>query len=120
MKITSHRDLIVWQKAIELTEKIYEITKSLPTEEQFGLISQMRRCAVSIPSNIAEGRSRGTKKEYSQFLRISLGSCAELETQLLLMKKIYGPKNTEGIRKIENLLQEVGKMINSMIRKLSS
>ena len=85
-KINSYRDLIVWEKAINLTVEIYKITENFPKEEIYGLTSQMRRSAVSIPSNIAEGRNRGTRKDFCNFLRIALGSCAELSTQIEIKK----------------------------------
>src|SRR3989304_1877241 len=86
--INSYKDLIVWQKAVKLALVVYELTSRFPKEESFGLTSQMRRSAVSIPSNIAEGRSRGTKKDFIQFLRIAFGSGAELETQIIIAKQI--------------------------------
>lgn len=82
MTINSYKDLIVWQKSFELCLLIYRITKEFPKEELYGIVSQMRRAALSIPSNIAEGFSRHRKLEYIQFLHISFGSAAELETQL--------------------------------------
>lgn len=78
--MTSHKDLKVWQKGIELVKVIYDVTISFPNAEQFGLISQIRRCAVSIPSNIAEGSGRNSNKELIHFLNITLGSASELET----------------------------------------
>lgn len=80
----SYRDLIVWQKSVQLVKLVYELTSTFSDSEKFGLVSQMRRSAVSIPSNIAEGRYRSTKKDYCQFLTIAFGSGAELETQLEL------------------------------------
>jgi len=87
--IKRHRKLSVWQKAIELTEHVYIFTQLLPEDERFGLISQMRRCSVSVPSNIAEGASRHSDKEFLRFLNISKGSLAELETQLILCSRLY-------------------------------
>jgi len=84
--IRNYRDLEVWQKSIELVKRIYLITKSFPTDETYGLINQMRRAAVSIASNIAEGKTRQTKGEYIQFLYITLGSIAELETQIVISR----------------------------------
>lgn len=78
--IQSHKDLVVWQKAIQLVTEVYELTKSFPKEELFGLTSQMRRAAVSIPSNIAEDRNRGSRKDFRQFLLIAFASANELET----------------------------------------
>jgi len=87
--IKRHRKLSVWQKAIELTEHVYIFTQLLPEDERFGLISQMRRCSVSVPSNIAEGASRHSDKEFLRFLNIAKGSLAELETQLILCSRLY-------------------------------
>ncbi len=81
-EIKSFKDLLVWQRGIQLTRIVYNITRKFPSQEQFGLTSQMRRAAVSVPSNIAEGWMRNSPKYFSQFLRISLGSLGELETQL--------------------------------------
>lgn len=80
MKLESYKDLTVYQKAYQLTLKVYKLTKQFPADETYGLVSQMRRSASSIPANIAEGYRRGHRKEYIQFLHIALGSCAELET----------------------------------------
>lgn len=114
MAIKSYKDLTVWQKSFELSKKIYLLTVQLPKDEQFGLISQMRRCAVSVPSNIAEGQQRNNIREYRQFLGIAKGSVAELETQLLLTQEIY----TLDIEQELALLYEVQKMLGSLTRKL--
>jgi len=117
--ISDHKELIVWQKSMNLVTEIYIYTKSFPKEELFGLVSQMRRCAVSIPSNIAEGRKRGTEKDYRQFLNIALGSAAELETQLEICKRLsYG--NTVDTEKSNALLLEILKMLSVMIKTLRS
>jgi len=89
----SYKNLIVWQKSVELAVEVYELTDRFPKSEIFGLTSQMRRAAVSIPSNIAEGRRRLTQKEFIHFLTISYGSGAELETQLEISKKLSFSKN---------------------------
>src|SRR3989344_5311138 len=86
-QIASYKELIVWQKSVELVEHIYHLTKKFPKEEVYGLVSQMRRASVSIPSNIAEGRLRRSKKDFIQFLQIAFGSGAELETQIIISKK---------------------------------
>jgi len=117
--INSYKDLIVWQRAMELVVAIYELTNQFPKEETYGLVSQIRRAAVSIPSNIAEGRYRGTRKDYAQFLRISYGSGAELETQIEIAKRISKTKNLE-YKKVEDLLEQVMKMLNSIINKLKA
>ncbi|HSX37084.1 MAG TPA: four helix bundle protein [Patescibacteria group bacterium] len=89
MPIQSYRDLRVWQQSFDLVKEVYRLSSLLPKDEQFGLVSQIRRCAVSIPSNIAEGQQRNNAKEYRQFLGIARGSAAELSTQLLLIKELY-------------------------------
>lgn len=108
------RSLLVWQKRIVLVKEVYLCTRALPKEELFGLTSQMRRCAVSIPSNIAEGSKRGTKKDFIQLLRIASGSAAELETQLLIVSDLY----TVNTDTAHGLLKEVQKMLQSLIKRL--
>lgn len=118
-KIKSYRDLIVWQKAVELCVLIYRITQEFPKNELYGLTSQLRRCSVSIPSNIAEGFQRGYLKEYIHFLYISFGSGAELETQILVAHKI-NYLNQEKFDELNSILEEVMKMLNSLINKLEN
>ena len=108
----SYRDLIVWQKSMDLAKQIYFITKDFPKEEVYGLTSQIRRCAVSIPSNIAEGKGRGGDKEFVRFLQISLGSLYELQTQIELAKEFGFIQNGDTLF---NLSFELEKMINSLI-----
>ena len=115
--MSSYRQLTVWQKSMKLCSTIYEITKKLPKDEQYGLVSQMRRSAVSIPCNIAEGNRRGTRKDYRNFILISLGSGAELETQLELLK-ILNLADPKEIEPIENQLFEIMRMLNSLSQKL--
>jgi four helix bundle protein len=117
--IKSYKDLIVWQKSFDLSMEIYKETKSFPKEETYGLTSQIRRAAVSIPSNIAEGYSRQKRLEYVQFLQIAFASGAELETQLLLSEKLK-LLNNKTFQELNNLLQEVMKMLNSLIRKIKT
>ncbi len=115
----SYTDLIVWQKAIDVSLGVYKLTKGFPREEVYALTDQMRRAAVSIPSNIAEGRSRGTAKDFVHFLRIALGSASELETQLIIGGKLsYG--DSSEYEKINALLSEVRRMLHAMIRKLDT
>jgi four helix bundle protein len=87
-KSGTHKDLIVWQRAMDLVEEVYKLIETMPTSEVYGLTSQIRRSAVSIPSNIAEGAARNHCKEFLQFLYVALGSVAELETQLLLAERL--------------------------------
>jgi four helix bundle protein len=110
----TYKDLIVWQKSMLLTKQIYQLTSQLPSNEKYGLASQIQRAAVSIPSNIAEGQQRNNIKEYRQFLGISKGSCAELETQLILTGDIYEIDCSEQL----SLLVEVQKMLTVLLKKL--
>jgi four helix bundle protein len=114
MLIKSFKNLVVWQKSFDLTKQIYLITEKLPQNEQFGLSSQMRRSAVSIPSNIAEGQQRNNIKEYRQFLGVAKGSAAELETQLLLVQNLFNIDTKESME----LLSEVQRMLWTLIKKL--
>ena len=115
--MSSFKDLKVWEKGIDLTVEIYKITENFPKEEVYGITSQMRRSAVSIPSNIAEGRNRGTRKDFCNFLRIALGSCAELSTQIEISKKLTKTNNLDYI-KAESILTEIMKMLYTMVKKL--
>lgn len=117
-QIKSHRDLIVWQKSMGLIETLYFITKQFPREELYGLVSQMRRCVISIASNIAEGKARGTKKDYRHFLLNAYGSGAELETQIEIARRL-GYITKEQAISLENQLGEVMRMLNSLISKLT-
>lgn len=118
-EIKSHKDLIVWQKGIDLSRVIYKLTGEFPQREVYGLSSQMRRAAVSIPSNIAEGRARHSRKDFAHFLHIAFGSAAELETQLLIAKQL--DFCTEEIYTETNaLLSEVSRMLRAMIEKLGT
>jgi 23S ribosomal protein len=112
-KIEDYKDLIVWQRSMELAEEVYRLVKKLPKEELFALSDQIRRAVISIPSNIAEGYERNSTKEYIHFLSIAKGSKAELETQLLLCTKIHYLNNSD-IEKSISLIQEIGKMIHSL------
>ncbi len=117
MAIYSYKNLIVWQKSFQLVILIYQVTKNFPKDELYGIVSQMRRCVVSVPSNIAEGYGRRRKLGYLQFLHIAYGSACELETQLLLSKEL-GYLSEESFNKASSLLTEVLKMLNSMITKV--
>lgn len=115
--VNSYKDLIVWQKSFHLAILVYQMTISFPREELYALVSQMRRAAVSIPSNIAEGYSRRGKKEYLQFLEIAFGSSAELETQLLLAREL-NYLSEENLKISLELLVEVRKMLSALMAKL--
>ena len=112
-----YKKLDVWKLAMEFAKEIYEVTESLPADERFGLTSQIKRCAVSIPSNIAEGAGRNSKKEFAHFLSIALGSTFELETQLLLADKLRLIEDI-GIENQLNNLEKIGKMIYSLQKSL--
>jgi len=105
-----YKELKVWQKAIDLAVEVYKITEKLPKDERFGLISQINRCVVSIPSNIAEGAGRNTKKDFDNFLGISLGSSFELDTQLVISNRL-GYVSPVDFEKIESELEHIQNMI---------
>ncbi len=113
----SYKELIVWQKSIDLGVKVYSITENFPRDEIYGLTSQMRRAAISISSNIAEGRTRGSKLEFIHFLNISHGSCAELESQVYIAKKLSFARSLN-FDEIEGNIQEILLMLSVMISKL--
>jgi four helix bundle protein len=118
VKVKHYRELVVWQKSMQLTKTIYEISGGFPKQEQYGLTSQMRRSAISIPSNIAEGHNRDSLKEYLRFLSIAQGSVAELETQVCLA----GLLNYIDLMQEQELLasiDEIGKMLRGLQMKLS-
>ena len=117
--INGYRDLIVWQKAMDLVDETYKIIRSLPSEERFVLSDQMRRSAISIPSNIAEGYERKSKKEFSQFLSIAKSSRAEPETQLYIcIRQNYITRNQAD--KAFGLCDEIGRILNTFINKINS
>jgi four helix bundle protein len=118
MKVESFKDLIVWQKSMILVRRVYEITSGLPKDEIYALSSQLRRSSISIPSNIAEGFRRGSTKDYTHFLKISLGSSAELETQLILVNELYPSISTQKIQEALNLSEEIQKILSTIIKKL--
>ena len=117
--INSYKDLIVWQKSIELVVEVYKLTDLYPKGELYGLTSQTCRAAVSIPSNIAEGYARKHRKEYAQFIRIAFSSGAELETQIIIAKKL-GYANEYIFKRVDTLLLEVMNMLNSLDSKFFS
>lgn len=116
MKYVSFQNMIVWQRAMELVDAVYVLARKLPKEELFSLSDQMRRAAVSIPSNIAEGRGRQTDKEFKQFLSIAKGSVFELETQILIcIRQNYFSE--EQAKPTLSLCNEVGKMLTALITR---
>ncbi|OGD91892.1 hypothetical protein A3D81_00455 [Candidatus Curtissbacteria bacterium RIFCSPHIGHO2_02_FULL_40_17] len=119
-KIKSYEDLFVFQKADDLAVRIYEVTTAFPKHELYGLVSQMRRAAVSVPSNIVEGFTSHTRKEYVHFLRIAWGSLAELEYQIKFSKRIGYLKEKKVIDELVERTTEIGKMLNGLISKLKT
>lgn len=117
--VHTHRDLIVWQKAMDLVTAVYELTERFPRTEMYGLTAQMRRSAVSIPSNIAEGRKRGSRKDFRQFLIMAYSSGSELETQVEIAKRLPFGRDLDYSR-VDVLLDEVMRMLNRMTTSLRS
>ncbi|MEX0870083.1 MAG: four helix bundle protein [Candidatus Spechtbacterales bacterium] len=117
--IHSYKDLTVWQRSMELVVVVYELTEQYPVEEKFGLTAQTRKSAVSIPSNIAEGRFRKTKKDFLNFINIAYVSGAELETQIEIAKRLPKTKDLD-YKKVDSLLEEVMKMLNAMYKNLEA
>ncbi len=115
--IQSHRDLLVWQKGMDLVESVYILARGLPKSEQFGLTSQLTRAAVSVPANIVEGHSRGSRKDYAHFLTIARGSLAETETLLLICVRVGYVTNPQ-IQPLLTLLETLSKMLTSLRNKL--
>ncbi len=117
-EIKNYKDLIVWQKSVDLSVLIYEVTEKFPREEMYGITSQMRRASVSIASNIAEGKQRGTRKDLVHFFRMAKGSASELETQIIISKKLNFSKSIN-YSKIDDVLEEIIKMLRSIVYKLT-
>src|SRR3989344_6934120 len=117
MQIKSYKDLIVWQKAMELVVAVYELTENYPKSEIYGLTAQTRKSAVSIPSNIAEGSRRSSRKDYCHFIIIAYGSGSELETQIEIAKRLPFGKDLN-FSAVDNLLNEVMRMLNKMMSSL--
>lgn len=115
--IHSYKELIAWQRSMELAVAIYTLTEQYPQSELYGLTSQTRRASVSIPSNLAEGRLRGSRKDFHHFLLIAYGSGGELETQLELVKRLPFGRNLD-FTEVDRLLLEVMKMLNKMLSSL--
>lgn len=118
-KVRSYEDLKIWQRSIVLAKAIYEQTRTFPVEERYGITNQLRRAAVSVASNIAEGQARQHTKEFCQFLFLALGSLAEIDTQLIIAKEIgYADAKRVGLLRAE--ITEIRKMTHTLIQKLSS
>ena len=116
-KISTYKDLIVWQKSIQLVTDIYSITKTFPSDERYGIVSQINRAVISIPANIAEGWGRELSKNYLQFLRISRGSLMEVETIVLISKNL-NYINEKDFREISKKIDEVGKILQGLIKSI--
>ncbi|WP_159799297.1 four helix bundle protein [Flavobacterium sp. MK4S-17] len=116
-EIKGYKDLLIWQKGIELVKAIYKCFESFPKDEIFGLQSQMKRAVISVPSNIAEGWGRNSTKNYIQFLRIARGSLFELETQLIIARELNFLSEVK-FNEISGLITEESKMLNAFIRSI--
>ena len=115
--MANFKELLVWQKSINFVTEIYELTNDFPKDEMYGLTSQIRRASISIPSNIAEGNSRRSVADYLQFLKIARGSCAEVETQLIIAQNLKF-LNEEHYLKLNQDIIEISKMLNGLINSL--
>jgi four helix bundle protein len=115
MASRNYRDLYAWQKAMNLVEEIYRESKNFPKEEIYALTNQMRRCAVSIPSNIAEGQGRGTSREFVHFLRIAYGSLRELETQVIIAQRLQY-LTPDAAAKLLSVASEVGRLLVGLMK----
>lgn len=116
--MNNYRELKVWQKAIDLAEIVYSITKNFPTEEKYGLISQLRRASISVASNIAEGAGRNTKWEFRQMLGIAYGSTCEVETQLIISDRMAMINENE-FKNLSEEISSIQKMLYALIKKLN-
>ena len=117
--LTSYRDLLVWQKAVELTLLVYRFSEGFPKREIYGLTSQVRRAGISVPSNIAEGYGRGSRREYIHFLSIAQGSSKEMETQTIIAQRL-GYATLSQAERVLTEAEVVGKMLGSLIRSLKA
>jgi len=118
MRITDYSQLETWQRAMDLAVAVHHATRSYPNDELYGLVSQTRRSAVSIPSNIAEGQGRGSRREFARFLSVSRGSLSELETQVLLAQR-FGYPGTEASQALIEESRTVGRLLNGLIRSIA-
>ena len=119
MTASDFTQLKIWQRSMKLTEEIYSVTKTFPKEELYGLTSQIRRSAISIPSNIAEGSQRHSRKDFSHFISIAKGSCAEVETQLILAS-VFGFIKESTLSILRNELGEISRMLHAFHMQLIS
>ncbi|MEW4526911.1 MAG: four helix bundle protein [Maioricimonas sp. JB045] len=117
--VRSHRDLIAWQKAIDLVEWCYQVTETFPRDEQFGLTQQLRRAAVSVPANIAEGKGRGASKEFVRYLAIANGSLTELDTHFVIAARL-GYINEATLEEVVERIEEVGRIVTGLRKSLEA
>jgi len=115
----SYKSLLVWQKGMELAKQVYQLTETFPAAERYGLVAQMRRAGVSVPSNIAEGQARRSRREFIQFISHAEGSAAELETQLILSTEL-GYSSRARVQRTLDLIEEVRKMLYTLRKKLAT
>ena len=118
--MATHKELDVWKEAIDMVTNIYRLTVEYPDSEKFGLVSQMRRASVSVPSNIAEGAARGTNKEYVHFLNISLGSLSELETQIIISHNLEFINSIDILKDLEQVRAKLYKLRNYLKSKIKA
>ena len=118
-EINSHRDLLAWQRPMDLVSGIYDLTARFPSDEKFGLVSQLRRAAISIPSNIAEGYGRGTSQDYLRFLRVARGSLFEIDTQLLIAQRM-GYLDERGYEEMEHRLTGAVRILAGLIKSIEA
>ncbi len=116
--VRTHKDLDVWQKSLDFAETIYNLTENFPSDEKFGLVSQLRRAAVSVTSNIAEGAGRHSSREFAQFLYIALASTSEIETQIILSERLGYIKS--GSKDVLNDLEVIRKLLSGLIRAVKN
>ena len=116
-KIKTYRDLDIWKVSIQLVKEVYKLTEQFPKQEMYGLVNQMRRAGISIPSNVAEGFRRYHNKEYKQFLYVSLGSCAELETQVTIARELDYISEENEVALLEKM-DHISRMISNLLKKL--
>lgn len=119
VKVRNYRDLTVWQRAMELVKEVYFVTGEFPSSEKFGLVSQLRRAAVSMPSNVAEGQGRRSRGEFIQFLGHARGSSFEVETQLLIAAQL-GFLSDERSNELQQRVDEVARLMNGLMKSLQS
>jgi len=118
--LSDYKDLNIWKESMDLVENVYRLVKFLPKEETYALSDQLRRASVSIPSNIAEGQNRNSPKEFMQFLYIALGSASEVETQLIIAKKLNYLQNIDNeLQQINKIRKMINALINSIKRKIN-